>query len=103
MPPRRCIRAALGLSLLLAGSACTDSQPPPTRGGSIRVEGEEPGSLDPVHADDPSETRIVRNLFRGLVRFDERRGSLQGASASKWEISSDAVTFVFYLRQDNKF
>ncbi len=103
MPPRRWIRAALGLSLLLAGSACTDSQPPPTRGGSIRVEGEEPGSLDPAHADDPSETRIVRNLFRGLVRFDEHRGSLQGASASKWEISSDAVTFVFYLRQDNKF
>lgn len=67
------------------------------------MEGEEPGSLDPAHADDPAETRIVRHLFRGLVRFDEHRGSLQGASASKYDTSSDAKTFVFYLRRDNKF
>lgn len=59
--------------------------------------------MDPAHADDPAETRIVRNLFRGLVRFDEHRGAPQPASATKWEISSDARTFVFTLRRDDRF
>lgn len=102
---RRSVHAALGLTLLLTSQACIGSNPdpPPRRGGSIRLGGEEPGSLDPAHADDPAETRIVRYLFSGLVRFDEHRGTPQPASATEWEISSDARTFVFTLRREDRF
>jgi ABC-type oligopeptide transport system substrate-binding subunit len=99
------MHAALVLSLLIACQACIggDPDPKPQRGGSIRVEGDEPASLDPAQANHNAETRIVRNLFRGLVLFDEHRGAIQPASATDWEISSDARTFIFTLRNENVF
>ncbi|MGH2785041.1 MAG: peptide ABC transporter substrate-binding protein [Actinomycetota bacterium] len=103
MPAGRWVHAALVASLLLVGACTQDPDPTPQRGGSIRVEGHEPASLDPAQANDPAETRIVRNLFRGLVQFDEHRGAVQPASATNWEISSDARTFVFTLRDDGLF
>ena len=104
MAARRWMHAALVLCLALVAQACTgDPDPRPQRGGSIRVEGDEPGSLDPAQADGPAETRIVRNLFRGLVQFDEHRGTIQPASATEWETSSDARSFVFTLRNENVF
>jgi oligopeptide transport system substrate-binding protein len=105
MLARRWMHAAFVLSLLIACQACVggDPDPKPERGGSIRVEGNEPASLDPAQANDSAETRIVRNLFRGLVLFDEHRGKIQPASATDWEISSDARTFVFRLRNENVF
>ena len=104
MRARRWIHAALLVSLVVSVQACDRGpDPEPQRGGSIRVEGDEPASLDPAQADDPAETRIIRNLFRGLVQFDEHRGSIQPASATESDISSDARTFVFTLRNDNVF
>ncbi len=98
-------RASLSVILALAAAACTasDDPGPRPRGGSIRIQGEEPGSLDPAHADDPAETRIVRNLFRGLVTFDETRGSIQPASALRFTVGADARTFEFTLRRDDRF
>ncbi|MGH2727168.1 MAG: peptide ABC transporter substrate-binding protein, partial [Actinomycetota bacterium] len=105
MRSRLVSRATLSVILALAASACTASEAPGPRpqGGSIRIEGEEPGSLDPAHADDPAETRIVRNLFRGLVGFDETRGSIQPATASRFTVSTDSRTFEFTLRRNDRF
>lgn len=105
MRPRLVSRATLSLILALTAGACSGSDEPGPlpQGGSIRVDSEEPGSLDPAHADDPAETRIVRNLFRGLVGFDETRGSIQPATALRFTVSSDARTFDFILRRDDRF
>lgn len=104
MLARRWFHAALLVSLVASVQACDRGpDPTPQRGGSIRVEGDEPASLDPAQAGDPAETRIIRNLFRGLVQFDEHRGAIQPASATEWDVSSDALTFVFTLRNENVF
>jgi oligopeptide transport system substrate-binding protein len=104
------IRKALPFLLLvtvlaLVAAACGGGaeQPRVTRGGTMRVELSEPGSLDPPHGDDSEEIIIIRNMFRGLVQYDEKTAKVLPASATSWDVSSDAKKFTFHLRRDNKF
>lgn len=67
------------------------------------MESSEPGSLDPSHADDPEEIIVIRQLFKGLIDYDPRTAEIRPASAKTWEVSPDAKTFTFTLREDNRF
>ena len=49
----------------------------PTRGGLIRVESQEPGSLDPPLASGSEDARIVRQLFDGVVGYDSKTAGLR--------------------------
>jgi oligopeptide transport system substrate-binding protein len=75
----------------------------PTRGGLIRVESQEPGSLDPPLASGSEDARVVRQLFDGLVGYDDKTAALKPRVATSWESNADATQWTFHLRQGTKF
>ena len=58
-----------------------------------------PKSIDPQIASTPEELCIVRNIFEGLTRID-KNGKTQLAAAKNYKISSDRLTYTFYLKED---
>lgn len=79
------------------------AQPQPQQGGVLRLAvSEDPPGLDPHRDSGISSTRILSNLFDGLVwmRVD---GTFEGRVASDWEISEDASRYVFHIRENVYF
>ncbi|MDI9499037.1 MAG: ABC transporter substrate-binding protein [Bacillota bacterium] len=63
---------------------------------------QEPDFLDPYLAEAAGTKEILYNLFDGLVRL-EPDGSLSPALATSWEMSDDALTYTFVIREGVTF
>ncbi|MBI3749309.1 MAG: peptide ABC transporter substrate-binding protein [Chloroflexi bacterium] len=63
---------------------------------NVTAQGEPP-TLDPNKAQDSNSITILRGLVRGLVYFDKDLKIVPGL-ASSWDISADAKTLTFHLR-----
>ena len=63
---------------------------------NVTAQGEPP-TLDPNKAQDSNSITILRGLVRGLVYFDKDLKIVPGL-ASSWDISPDAKTLTFHLR-----
>ncbi len=61
------------------------------------INGAEPESLDPAIVTGQLEGRLCNALFEGLLARDEN-GTLVPGMAERWEISPDARTYTFHLR-----
>jgi len=57
------------------------------------------GSLDPAFAKDNADIWAVNQLFNGLVQMDENLNVKPGI-AKDWDVSEDALTYRFSLRDD---
>jgi peptide/nickel transport system substrate-binding protein len=57
------------------------------------------GSLDPAFAKDNADIWAVNQLFNGLVQMNEHL-NVKPSIAKTWEISEDALTYTFSLRND---
>ncbi len=68
---------------------------------SLFLLGGEMPTLDPALSEDSPED-IISALFSGLVRIDKDLKVVPDL-AEKWTISSDGLTYTFYLRQNAKF
>ena len=75
----------------------------PTRGGLIRVESQEPGSLDPPLGAGSEDARIIRLLFDGLVGYNDETAALEPRVAERWESNDDATEWTFFLRDGVTF
>src|SRR3989440_4419165 len=62
----------------------------------------EPESLDPHKTSTTGESRILRQLFEGLVVHDPKANVAPGAAES-WTISEDGLTYTFKLRSNAKW
>lgn len=99
--------AVLGLAVFLSG-CFMDSEVSPYYGISIVPgmqefrwsDGGLPRIFDPAIATSPPDTDAVRALYEGLTDYDPQTGSVIPAVASRWETSSDARVWTFYLRQN---
>jgi peptide/nickel transport system substrate-binding protein len=60
------------------------------------------GSLDPAFAKDNADIWAVNQLFNGLVQMDENL-NVKPSIAKAWEISENAFTYTFSLRNDVYF
>lgn len=58
-----------------------------------------PVSLDPFALVGTSAEQVASQVFEPLVRFDYTTGELVGAAAERFDISEDARTFTFHLRE----
>ena len=76
----------------------------PKTGGSITIAISQDldQSLDPHTSTSAGKREIFFNIFEGLVKADPD-GNFVPALAESWDISDDAVTFTFKLRQGVKF
>ncbi|MBU9849852.1 ABC transporter substrate-binding protein [Rahnella aceris] len=63
----------------------------------------EPQSLDPQVATAANDSRILVNVYDGLVRNGEGKLDIEPALATRWTISPDGLTYRFYLREGVKF
>lgn len=101
--PRAGVAPLLG-ALLAAGVAATATAAvAPRHGASLIVAARGPvGTLDPARADTPAERDLVGALFDRLVA-ESPDGTLTGAAASAWSVSSDSTRWTFTLRQGLRF
>src|SRR5512134_1360869 len=69
-------------------------------GGSLNYgEYGRPATLDPVTSNEMVTLRLTELLFNGLVGINEKQ-EIVPELAEKWERSSDARTYTFFLRKD---
>ncbi|MEP6921142.1 MAG: peptide ABC transporter substrate-binding protein [bacterium] len=115
-PTRRRMHTATVALLLVAlsvfPSGCfTDQTYPPYYGQVIVprsqafrwIDGGLPQTFDPAFAAAAPDTDLVRALFEGLTDYDSRTLAPVPAVATRWESSSDARTWTFYLREDARW
>lgn len=63
----------------------------------------EPQSLDPQVATAANDSRILVNIYEGLVRNGDGSLQLEPALAESWTISDDGKTYTFHLRNHVRF
>ncbi|WP_181274979.1 ABC transporter substrate-binding protein [Brevibacterium oceani] len=110
--PRRRSRFALAAlaagSLLLAGcsgSAAADGDNvTPQNGGTLKVAYDvDPTCLDGQQAGQNVTLNITRQITDSLTDQDPKSGEIKPWLAKSWDVSDDAKTFTFHLRDGVKF
>ncbi len=101
---RRRLTVVLLLAIgLCAGMAACDRQAAPAADPVLnRAIGQEPESVDPHLARTTQAHTVQRDLFEGLVRYSPD-GVLVPGAAERWEVSSDGLTYTFYLRENGRW
>lgn len=61
---------------------------------------ENPQSLDPQYADDPSSNTVIKNLYSGLMQIDSN-GNVICCNAESYTVSDDGLIYTFKLKDDN--
>lgn len=61
---------------------------------------ENPKSLDPQFADDPSSNTVIKNLYSGLMQIDSN-GNVVCCNAESYTVSDDGLIYTFKLKDDN--
>jgi len=75
----------------------------PKYGGIIRTAVmSDPPTLDPAHITDTTSDMVARQIFDGLVDYDENL-KIVPVIAKNWTISKDGKVYTFNLRQGVKF
>jgi len=75
----------------------------PARGGVYRRPLQfVPKTLDPALSIDTHAVTVIQQIFDGLVQFDKNLNIIP-AIARSWKISSDSLTYTFYLREGVRF
>src|SRR5262245_34482246 len=67
-----------------------------------RGNGGDPGSLDPVLAEDLHAYNVLADLYEGLVVSTADGGVAPGV-ADSWTVSGDGRTWTFHLRPDARW
>jgi oligopeptide transport system substrate-binding protein len=62
-----------------------------------RGNGSEPESLDPAKVESVPATRILGDLYEGLVTLDTSDRPVP-AAAQSWQVSTDGLVYIFHLR-----
>jgi peptide/nickel transport system substrate-binding protein len=107
--------ALLGTVSLLAtacGTAATPTAAPPTQvpptvtpAPTTFIFGAqgEPVCLDPGITIDGISSRVIRQVFEGLVKYDKDTINPVPQLAERWDLSADGKVWTFYLRKGVKF
>ena len=100
---RRFLGGSLAAGALAALSACTSGGQTEQIGAAVAEQPltigfSRPASIDPALATDTSSLTVVWQLFDCLTSYDFSTGELSCLAAERYEVSDDAQTFTFYLR-----
>ncbi|MGF1870024.1 peptide ABC transporter substrate-binding protein [Photobacterium indicum] len=64
----------------------------------VRGNGDEVPTLDPAYSSDTASSRVIQDMFEGLVTQDTA-GNIVPALATSWEKSEDGKVYTFHLRE----
>jgi peptide/nickel transport system substrate-binding protein len=89
----------LVLSMALAGCSSSSSS------DDILVygRGADSKSLDAASVTDGESIKVTKNIYDTLVDYGDDNTDIQEALATSWEVSDDALTYTFTLREGVKF
>lgn len=59
-------------------------------------------SIDPQQSSDNSSSRVIEDIFEGLVDYNQKSEVIP-TGASSWDISEDGRTYTFHLRENAKW
>jgi peptide/nickel transport system substrate-binding protein len=65
--------------------------------------GIEPDTLDPAAQTTTLVANLVSHMYENLVRVEDPMGDIKPQLAERWEVSSDGLTYTFFLRKNVKF
>ncbi|UCC62553.1 MAG: peptide ABC transporter substrate-binding protein [Anaerolineae bacterium] len=89
-------------TLIFPTETPTPSPIPAPVGGSLRLYGYDPVTLDPALAGDAHSHEYIAKIFSGLVRMSGDLEILPDI-AERWEVDDNHTVYTFYLRQDASF
>jgi oligopeptide transport system substrate-binding protein len=69
----------------------------------VFISGSEHNLLDPQRMSWSHDIRLAHCLYDTLVNFDFNDYSIHPATAERWEISDDGLTYTFHIRSDAKW
>lgn len=69
----------------------------------IFAQGADPRGLDPALVDDGESSKVIVNIYEGLLQYAKDSTKLEPCLAESWEVSPDGLTYTFHLRQGVKF
>ena len=90
------------ISLLLTGCPSESDSPPILGQGNLDLYGIDPWTLDPAISGEMTSHEYIMQIFSGLVRLDDDLEPVPDI-AEKWKVSSDGMTYRFYLRRGVTF
>ena len=108
----RLLALMLALALITAGlAACgTDEETPDkSTGGAETVDtftyaqGADPRGLDPALVDDGESSKIISNIYEGLLKYADDSTAVEPCLAEEWTISPDGLSYTFKLKEGVKF
>ncbi|MBM4420885.1 MAG: hypothetical protein FJ034_04755 [Chloroflexi bacterium] len=101
----RALAIAAALVACTAPPAAARPEPSPVAsGGTLRVGiSADVPALQPWSAADPSSLLVAQQIFEGLVEYEPGGLRVQPKLASAWEMSTDARTWTFTLRDGVRF
>jgi len=59
--------------------------------------------LDPALVDDGESSKVIVNIYEGLLKYADDSTEVEPCLAESWEVSEDGLTYTFKLRQGVKF
>lgn len=69
----------------------------------VFAQGAEPRGLDPAFVDDGESSKVIVNVYEGLLAYAKDSTELEPCLAESWEVSEDGLSYTFKLRQGVKF
>lgn len=94
------LAAVFVFSILLTGCGAGQAS-----GGQtlIYAQGSDPRGLDPAFVDDGESSKIIVNVYEGLLKYKAGSTDLEPCLADSWDISSDGKVYTFKLHKGVKF
>lgn len=96
----------------LAGCAKQDEETPDTPGGGTETtysetftyaQGADPRGLDPALVDDGESSKIIVNIYEGLLKYADDSTEVLPSLATEWTISDDGLSYTFKLQEGITF
>ena len=69
----------------------------------VVAQSADPRGLDPALVDDGESSKIMCQIYEGLLKYDADSTEVLPSLAKKWEISEDGLEYIFYLEEGVKF
>ena len=96
------------LMLVFTLSACSTAttQSPSSNSATDTLrfaQGAEPRGLDPALVDDGESSKVIVNIYEGLLKYAKDSTKLEPCLAESWDVSKDGLTYTFHLRKGVKF
>lgn len=67
------------------------------------AQGADPRGLDPALSDDGESSKVMVNIYEGLLKYEDDSTKVLPCLAKSWTVSEDGLTYTFKLEEGVKF